>query len=76
MPGSISGAPGVAATQSGDTLRIIRVTQGDIPWGEVAVAGCTGVPTGPVSAGDQLTGCSGRVAMVYEGTLIFEQTLT
>jgi hypothetical protein len=49
------------------TLTIASVDQ-DLDWSELAITGATGIPTGPISAGDVIRGCKGSVGIVHKHT--------
>lgn len=44
------------------TVDVVRAPDG-VPWKQLDVQGCAAVPTGLVSAGDTVSGCSGHVTI-------------
>ncbi len=57
--------PTVNFTAAGaGSYELIQAPSG-LDWSAFFVQGCSGVPTGSFDAGDQITGCTGRVSVGY-----------
>lgn len=71
--------PGMSTDERTDSFQVVHGGPVPMDWSDVAVTGCTGVPSsGSVSGGQQITGCSGDVTMVHEptNTLVYQHTFT
>lgn len=70
-------APDMAFSADGDGEVTVITAELGLDWSDFTVTGCTTTPTGTVDAGDQMTGCTGRVTVVHDetNTLVWEHQL-
>lgn len=54
-------------TDDGQTFRVLAADPG-LDWIDFTANPCTTIPTGPLLAGQDLTGCNGQVALVHTPT--------
>lgn len=54
-------------TDQGQTFRVLSADTG-LVWSDFTASPCTTIPTGALTAGQQLTGCGGKVALVHVPT--------
>jgi FlaG/FlaF family flagellin (archaellin) len=55
--------------KSGDTL-IVQQCTGTIAWSSINITGTATKPTGTMTPGQSITGCSGHVTIVYDSQLV------
>lgn len=68
---------GFSKNSGAGTLTVVSVNfDGPVAWADIDVNGCTQPTTGDVTAGDQLTSCSGDVTVSYtpNNALIYDTT--
>jgi hypothetical protein len=53
------------------TLTVVQTEESD--WSDYAITGAAGLPAGPISAGDTISGCSGSVSIAHKptGTVVY-----
>lgn len=58
------------------TITVVRVDEG-LWWSDVDVTGCSDVPDGAMTPGDQVTGCRGKVTIRHKATrgIMYRATL-
>ncbi len=72
LEGAGESAPELAFMAEQDSV-LVTVAENGTAWSDLTVNGCTGVPTGDVEPGDQVTGCTGKVTIAHNqsGKLVF-----
>lgn len=72
-PGSQAGKINFSKDESQDRLTVVG-SEGPGQWAAYSISGCSNANSGNITAGQQLTGCSGRVTVVFDetNTLVYE----
>lgn len=58
-------APRLGFQANATALMVVNAPLG-LDWSEFTIAGCGGIPTGSVDAGDEITGCVERVTITHK----------